>query len=253
MVSTSHPMIPRLITIPISHYCERARLGLRIAGVAYREEGHIPGLHGLHTRRHGQRQVPLLMTATGVVRNSEAILRYADQLQPECLFPLAHEAEVARICTLADHEIGVPVRTIAYGFVFATPGLFRDLASARCPRSEQVLMRFAHPFLQRMIARGFGVNPKGIARAEQRLGAAVGQLELLLADGRKFLVGDRLTAADISVAALLGPLAIARFDGGLAARSTGLAARRAAYGAALIGQLIARTYAAIDALPAVAQ
>jgi glutathione S-transferase len=246
-------MIARLITIPISHYCERARLGLRVAGVAYREEGHIPVLHGLHTRRHGQRQVPLLVTATGVVRNSEAILRYADHLRPECLFPREYEPEVARICTLADHEIGVPVRTIAYGFVFATPGLFRDLASAHCPRSEQVLMRFAHPLLQRMIARGFGVNPSGIARAEQRLGAAVGELESLLADGRKFLVGNRLTAADVSVAALLGPLAIARFGADLAARSTGLAARRAAYSAAPIGQLVARTYSAIDALPPVAQ
>ncbi len=38
-------MAPRLITIPFSHFCEKARWSLDVAGVAYREEGHVPGLH----------------------------------------------------------------------------------------------------------------------------------------------------------------------------------------------------------------
>ena len=33
--------IPTLITIPISHYCEKARWALDRAGVAYRERAHL--------------------------------------------------------------------------------------------------------------------------------------------------------------------------------------------------------------------
>ena len=35
----------RLITIPISHYCEKARWALDRAGIEYREERHIQGVH----------------------------------------------------------------------------------------------------------------------------------------------------------------------------------------------------------------
>ena len=31
----------RLLTIPISHYCEKARWALERAGLAYREERHV--------------------------------------------------------------------------------------------------------------------------------------------------------------------------------------------------------------------
>jgi glutathione S-transferase len=43
----------RLVTIPISHYCEKARWALDRAGVPYREEAHIQAVHRLATRRAG--------------------------------------------------------------------------------------------------------------------------------------------------------------------------------------------------------
>ena len=35
----------RLITIPMSHYCEKARWGLAHAGVEYVEEAHLQVFH----------------------------------------------------------------------------------------------------------------------------------------------------------------------------------------------------------------
>ena len=43
----------RLITIPISHYCEKARWALERAGLPYREERHVQGIHRLAARRAG--------------------------------------------------------------------------------------------------------------------------------------------------------------------------------------------------------
>lgn len=39
----------RLITLPISHYCEKVRWALDRQGIAYREEAHAPIFHGLYT------------------------------------------------------------------------------------------------------------------------------------------------------------------------------------------------------------
>ena len=37
----------RLVTIGISHFCEKARWGLEWTGVRYVEEAHAPGMHFL--------------------------------------------------------------------------------------------------------------------------------------------------------------------------------------------------------------
>src|SRR5438270_7830337 len=56
----------RLITIPISHYCEKVRWALERAGMAYREERHVQGVHRLAARRAGGGiTVPVLVTPEG--------------------------------------------------------------------------------------------------------------------------------------------------------------------------------------------
>ena len=69
----------RLVTIPISHYCEKARWALDRAGLAYVEERHVQGVHQLAARRAGgDGTVPVLVTDEGVFAESEWIVRYAD-------------------------------------------------------------------------------------------------------------------------------------------------------------------------------
>jgi Glutathione S-transferase, N-terminal domain len=43
--------VPTLVTIPFSHFCEKARWALDHARVSFREEGHPPGLHRRAVRR----------------------------------------------------------------------------------------------------------------------------------------------------------------------------------------------------------
>ena len=69
----------RLITIPISHYCEKARWALERAGIPYREERHVQGIHRVAARRAGGGQtVPVLVTPEGALGESEDILRWVD-------------------------------------------------------------------------------------------------------------------------------------------------------------------------------
>ena len=43
----------RLVTIPISHYCEKARWALDRAGIRYRERAHLQVIHRFVVRRAG--------------------------------------------------------------------------------------------------------------------------------------------------------------------------------------------------------
>ena len=80
----------RLVTIPISHFCEKARWALERAGLEYREERHVQGIHRIASRRAGgSGTVPVLVADEGVFGESEEILRYADARleESERLFP----------------------------------------------------------------------------------------------------------------------------------------------------------------------
>src|SRR5215212_1631565 len=56
----------RLVTIPISHYCEKARWALERVGIPYREERHVQGIHRFAARRAGGGiTVPVLVTPDG--------------------------------------------------------------------------------------------------------------------------------------------------------------------------------------------
>ncbi len=74
-----------LITIPFSHYCEKARWALDWCGVPYVERACLPGLHLRHTRRIGGRTVPALIRGDGSAHvDSTDILRWADARLRAC-------------------------------------------------------------------------------------------------------------------------------------------------------------------------
>src|SRR5262249_35242398 len=109
----------RLITIPISHYCEKARWALERAGMHYREERHVQGVHRLAARRAGGGiTVPVLATADRVLRESEDILAWVDERTPpeHRLFPPRSDArsEVERLCRRFDRELGPRGRRLIY-------------------------------------------------------------------------------------------------------------------------------------------
>ena len=61
----------RLLTIPISHFCEKARWALERAGLAYREERHVQGVNRIVSKRAGGHgTLPVLICEVGRARAS---------------------------------------------------------------------------------------------------------------------------------------------------------------------------------------
>ena len=70
---TADSALAVLITIPLSHYCEKARWALDRAALPYREEPHIPLIHRLATKRNDGGTVPVL--AHGIHRLTDSTAR----------------------------------------------------------------------------------------------------------------------------------------------------------------------------------
>src|SRR2546421_10080066 len=72
-----------LVTIPISHFCEKARWALDRVGVEYEERAHLQLIHRFAARRAGGgKTVPVLIFDDGVLGESADILAYADAHAP---------------------------------------------------------------------------------------------------------------------------------------------------------------------------
>jgi glutathione S-transferase len=104
--------VRRLLTIPISHFCEKARWSLERAGLDYTEEHHVQGVHRIVSRRAGGGgTLPVLVAEEGVFAESEDILRYADERTDEGrrLFPAGagETDEVVRSQRPTRHATGV--------------------------------------------------------------------------------------------------------------------------------------------------
>jgi glutathione S-transferase len=203
----------RLVTIPISHYCEKARWSLERAQIAYREERHIQGVHRIAARRAGGgRTVPVLVTPTGVLGESEQILLWVDERTPpeDRLFPEdpAERAEVERISRRLDERFGPTGRRLMYTHMLDQPELMLRFNNEGVPRWEDRLLRTAWPVIVRWARRELGIHPGIEVEDESAVWGEMDFVAELLSDGREFLSGERFGAADLTFAALSGAVVV---------------------------------------------
>ncbi len=203
----------RLLTIPISHYCEKARWALDRAGLSYREERHVQGVHRIAARRAGGgATVPVLVTPEGVIGESAAIVEWADaRLAPEerLLAPEGPERERERaLCRRLDERLGPSGRRLMYVHIFRDEDREEMLGynNRGVPAWEDRAVRWCWPLAERFVSRALGIRPGVEAGDEAAVWAEFDHVAGLLADGRPYLLGERFGAADLTFAALAAPM-----------------------------------------------
>ena len=197
----------RLVTIPISHYCEKARWALERAGIAYREERHVQGVHRIAARRAGGGStVPVLVTPDGVLAESEEILEWVDErIPPEHrLFPSSPD-ERARVVTLSrrlDERLGPSGRRLMYASMLPQREVMLRFNNYGVPAWEDRALRLGWPLVVRWARRELGIRPGVEVEDEAEVWHEFDFVAELLSDGREHLCGSRFTAADLTFAAL---------------------------------------------------
>jgi glutathione S-transferase len=203
---------PLLITIAFSHYCDKARWALDRAGIPYRESAHLPVFHVIPVKRAGgTRTVPVLVTDEGVFPDSTDILGWVDRRRPDLGLYGRTPEERRDIAALEDHfdeELGPHTRRWGYFHVLPNTALALHMCEAHghAPAWEQAAMPFLFPLVRGFMLRAMSIDAESAARSIREVQGVFDEVRDRLADGRRYLVGDTFTAADLTFAALAAPV-----------------------------------------------
>lgn len=206
----------RLVTISFSHYCEKARWALDLAGEPYREEGHLPLFHfvpvGLATRGAKDRRAdsvssplstPVLITSSGerICDSSRILLRVLASHEDKLLI----DSESLALDKKFSKELGPHSRRYGYHYLLGDTKLLRRFFWSLGNKPEAAGAAMVSPLYVALMRKALGINAKSAERSKRKVLSSVAQVEELLADGRPYLCGDAFSVADLSYAALLAP------------------------------------------------
>lgn len=203
----------RLLTIPMSHYCEKARWGLAHAGLDYVEEAHLQVFHYRPVRRYSKAgKVPVLLADGQAIADSTAILHYLDRhhVAPERrLYPDALRAEVEALEERFDEQLGVETRRwVYYRFMVLPPREVLRTAAQNTPAWERVAAPLMFPMMRRFLNKHLDISAETVAAGSGTIAAIFDEVAHRLADGRPYLLGERFTAADLGFACMAAPVLI---------------------------------------------
>ena len=197
-----------LITIPISHFCEKARWALDRAGIDYRERAHMQVLHWAAVKRAGAagRTVPVLVCGDTVLSESADILAWADERMPaeRRIYP-DDPSERAAIRALErdfDERLGPDGRRWMYDNIRGQRTLVKQYAPTGVPAWQRRALPVALGTVTRIIDRYLGIDSDSAARSLDAVRATFDEVAARLGDGRPYLVGERFSAADLTFSAL---------------------------------------------------
>ena len=201
----------RLITIPISHYSEKARWALDRLKIPYIEESHVPVFHRFATEKYGGSTVPILVTENhGNFVDSTDILHYLSAIVPadKKLYPdvLELEQEVQELEDLFDEKLAIAVRNWGYFYRANNRQAMRRGWCTNTPWFEQIGFAIAFPYLTNFVQKRMQITAENATSSLVEIKQIFDLVSQRLSDGRSYLVGDDFSAADLTFAALAAPV-----------------------------------------------
>jgi glutathione S-transferase len=195
----------RLITIPISHYSEKARWAMDYLKIPFQEVAHMPPFHRGATKKYQGTSVPVLVTDDGAIDDSTKILRYLDTLYPGKLYPTEFQAQIEELEPLLNIKLGENTRRWGYSHIL-TPELVYPRWTQGVPFWQKLLFPVMFPKIKSRIQEMLVLNETSAAESYQEIVVVFDRINALLSDGRKYLLGNEFSALDITFAALAAPI-----------------------------------------------
>jgi glutathione S-transferase len=202
--------VPVLWQIKISNYNEKARWALDYKRIPHRRVDPLPGAHMLIALALTRRTAtfPVLRIDGRAIGDSTRIITALEQRYPDPPLYPADPAERRRALALEeffDENLGHDVRRVVFWQLINEPEFLRSRAAEITTARQGRLLAAGLPAFLAMLRRRYSINDRSAAQSLLKIRAAMRLIEHTL-EGRDHLVGDQFTVADLTGAALLGPL-----------------------------------------------
>ncbi len=208
-----------LITFPPALDCALARFLLAYYGVAYEERRHTIILSSFVTLWYGGTLLFPLLYGDGYPK-LDTVQKMIDHFDPRCpegrnLRLAGKEAEsVAADWEQFHGTLGTAVTAFAYYHLLPLRTVMIRPLSESAPAFEVSAVRIAYPLFAGFLRLGLRLSDSKARQSLAQIRDIVKSVESRLADGRRFLVGDRFSLSDMSLANALAPLVLAPQYGG---------------------------------------
>jgi glutathione S-transferase len=201
--------LPVLWHLKVSHYNEKARWALDYKGVAHVRRALVPGRHqAVAERLAGGHTLPVLVVGGQAIGDSTAIIEALERRCPEPPLYPRDAVERRRALELEDHfdeQLGPHTRLLSVHKLLDSSGLFLGAFVPDMKGPTRLVARAMFPFIRRGVRATFDITPATVAVAEERL-AAAGERFGAEVQPSGYLIGDRFSVADLTLAALLAPI-----------------------------------------------
>lgn len=200
---------PRLIAIALSHYCEKVRWALDYLDIDYVEEDHTPFFHRQYTSRYGGTSVPVLVTEDKALTDSHDILQYLDSISGnKKLYPQDPQLRDRAIALekLFDEKLGVATRLYGYYYALDKPFSIAIAWGIKAPFIERIKTVLSFPKIPKLLKQFYNITPETKDVALEDVKEVFALVNRELGSDKQYLVGDCLSAADVTFAALASPI-----------------------------------------------
>ncbi|HEX6456705.1 MAG TPA: glutathione S-transferase family protein [Solirubrobacterales bacterium] len=215
MAAQSDPK-PVLWQIDISHYSEKVRWALDYKQIPHVRRAPLPGTHipiALFLTRGAQPTFPVLQMDGRTIGDSTAIIAALEAKHLDRpLYPSKPEErlQALELEDWFDENLGPYARFLVFHELIREPEIFAAVAAESVPGPLGKAKPVVGAYASALTSLRWGANSaEGAEEARERIVAALDKLEAELAAGDgEFLVGDRLSVADVTAASLFYPLVI---------------------------------------------
>ncbi|NWN90067.1 glutathione S-transferase family protein [Marinobacter adhaerens] len=203
-------MAIKLYQFCISHYSEKVRWALDYKDINYQPINLLPGQHTktIVKLTRAESSVPVLEHDGQVIQGSSQILDYLDHHFPEpSLMPAdpALKEQVLHWEARLDELAGPAIRTWVYHYFLQRPKVVVPMLAAGTPFYNRIILKLAFSRVDEIMRKWMKINQKTADSAQQTLESLLHELAEIYRK-QPYLVGDRLTRADLTAGALLAPL-----------------------------------------------
>lgn len=200
---------PILWHLKVSNFNEKARWALDYKGIPHIRRAAVPGRHAKLARHlTGKSTFPVLVLDGEAIGDSTRIIGALERRWPEPpLYPAdtTQRRQALELEEFFDEELGPYTRLLALHRMLPDPKLLLATFTPDLKGGRRVVASAMYPLIRRRVVADFAINEQSVALAEDKCRAACVRFRTELGpDG--YLVGDRFTVADLTLAALVAPL-----------------------------------------------